>query len=140
MTLGPVEYVLIAFPGNQFKGEIAPAIADLVQSGTVRIIDLVFVKKDADGTATAFEYDALAEAVEFAAIDGEAGGFLGEDDITEAAENLDPDTSALLIVWEDVWAAPLADALRSAGGVLIDGQRIPHAVAEEALASLPAAQ
>jgi hypothetical protein len=139
MAFGPVEFVIIGFPGNQFRGEIAPALADLVESGTIRILDLVFVKKDADGTASAFEYDAVAEAAEFAGLDGEAGGLLSDEDIAEAAENLDPDSSAALLVWEDVWAEPFATALRNAGGVLVAGERIPHDVVEVAFADLPAA-
>jgi Family of unknown function (DUF6325) len=138
MTLGPVEYVLIGFPGNRFKGEIIPALAQLVESGTIRIIDLVFVKKDADGAMEVFEYDALDEVTDVAEIEGEAGGLLSDEDIAFAAEALEPDTSAALLVWEDRWAAPLADALRNAGGVLIDGERIPHDIVEAALETLPA--
>lgn len=139
MTIGPVEYVLIAFPGNEFKGEIAPALADLIDAGTVRIIDLVFIKKDADGTVSTFEYDALEEAVTFAELPGEAGGFIGEEDIAEAAELLEEEFSAALIVWEDVWAAPLAEAIRGAGGVIIGGERVPHEVVEAALEELASA-
>jgi hypothetical protein len=138
MTLGPVEYLLIGFPGNQFKGEIVPALADLIEAGTVRILDLVFVKKDEDGSITTFEYDALTEAPGFAALDGEAGGLLNDDDIALAAEALAPDSSAALLVWEDTWAAPLAAALRNAGGVLVAGERIPHEIVEQALEALPA--
>jgi hypothetical protein len=138
MPLGPVEYLLIGFPGNQFTGKIAPALAELVDAGTIRILDLVFVKKDPDGSITVVEYDALAEAPEFAALDGEAGGLLNDEDIADAAEALDPDSSAALLVWEDAWAAPLAAALRDAGGVLIAGERIPHDTVEQALQTLPA--
>jgi hypothetical protein len=138
MTLGPVEYLLIGFPGNQFKGEIVPALADLIEAGTVRILDLVFVKKDEDGSITTFEYDAMTEAPGFAALDGEAGGLLNDDDIALAAEALAPDSSAALLVWEDTWAAPLAAALRNAGGVLVAGERIPHEIVEQALDALPA--
>ena len=138
MTLGPVEYLLIGFPGNQFKGEIVPALADLIEAGTVRILDLVFVKKDEDGSITTFEYDAMTEAPGFAALDGEAGGLLNDDDIALAAEALAPDSSAALLVWEDTWAAPLAAALRNAGGVLVASERIPHEIVEQALDALPA--
>jgi Family of unknown function (DUF6325) len=137
MNLGPVEYVLIGFPGNRFKGEIIPALAQLVEAGTIRIIDLVFVKKDADGAMEVFEYDALDEVRDVAQIEGEAGGLLSDEDIAFAAEALEPDCSAALLVWEDRWAAPLADALRNAGGVLIDGERIPHDIVEAAFENLP---
>ena len=139
MTLGPVEYVLIGFPANRFKGEIIPALSQLVEAGTIRIIDLVFVKKDADGAMEVFEYDALEEVSDVAQIDGEAGGLLNDDDIAFAGEALEPDSSAALLVWEDTWAAPLAEALRDAGGVLIAGERIPHEVVEAAFDDLPAA-
>jgi hypothetical protein len=136
MTIGPVEYVLIGFPGNEFKGEIVPALADLIDAGTVRIIDLVFIKKDADGTVTTFEYDALDGEVTFAELPGEAGHFVGEEDIAAAAEVLEPEFSAALLVWEDVWATPLAEAIRGAGGVIIGGERVPHEVVVAALEEL----
>lgn len=139
MTIGPVEYVLIAFPGNEFRGEIAPALADLIDAGTIRIIDLVFIKKDADGTITSFEYDAIDDAATFAELPGEAGSFIGEEDIAAAAESLDPEFSAALLVWEDVWAAPLAEAIRGAGGVLIGGERVPHEIVVAAQEELAAA-
>jgi hypothetical protein len=74
-SMGPVEYVVIAFPGNRFKGEIVPAVAELVDNDVVRIIDVAFIKKDADGNATMFEYDSLDDVLEFgfADVDGEAG-------------------------------------------------------------------
>jgi hypothetical protein len=74
-SMGPVEYVVIAFPGNRFKGEIVPAVAELVDHDVVRIIDVVFIKKDADGNAAVFEYDSLDDVLEFgfADVDGEAG-------------------------------------------------------------------
>lgn len=133
MSIGPVEYVLIAFPGNQFKGEIVPALTDLVESGTVRIIDVLFVKKDTEGNVSSFEYDALDDTVSFAEIPGEVGGLLGEDDVASAADLLEPDSSAALIVWEDAWAAPFAVAVRNAGGVIVGGERIPHEIVQEFL-------
>lgn len=138
MSIGPVEYVLIAFPGNRFQGEIAPALADLVDSGTVRIIDLVFIKKDIDGRVTTFEYDALDDTVSFSEIAGEAGGFVGDEDIAAAAEQLPPECSAALIVWEDTWATPFAVAVRNAGGVILGGERIPHEIVTEFLDELGA--
>ena len=82
-SMGPVEYVLIAFPGNRFKGEIVPAVAELVDDGTVRIIDVAFIKKDAEGNTTMFEYDMLDDvlAFGFADVDGEAGGVLNDEDL-----------------------------------------------------------
>jgi hypothetical protein len=138
MTIGPVEYILIAFPGNRFNGEIVPALADLVDSETVRIIDLVFVRKDADGTVTAFEYDAMDETAAFAELPGEAGGVIGEDDIARAGDRLEPDSSAALLIWEDLWAGPFASAVRASGGVIVAGERIPHEVVVDVLAEIDA--
>jgi uncharacterized membrane protein len=135
---GPVEYVVIAFPGNRFKGEIVPAIAELVDNDIVRIIDVAFVKKDADGTVTTFEYDSLDDvlAFGFADIDGEAGGVLNDEDLELAAEALTPDSSAALVVWEHRWAARVSQAIRDAGGRIIAGERVPDEIVEQALADL----
>jgi uncharacterized membrane protein len=135
-AIGPVEYVLIGFPGNQFTGGIAPAIADLVASGTVRIIDLVFIKKDADGNVVSFEYDELGDTAEYGAIDGDADGFLDDEDILDAADALDPESSALLIVWEDLWAERLGQEIVASGGELLAGGRIPHRVVTEVLEAI----
>ncbi|HEY3000689.1 MAG TPA: DUF6325 family protein, partial [Acidimicrobiales bacterium] len=114
----PVEYVIIAFPGNRFSGEIMPALAELVANDTVRIIDLAFVKKEADGTVSMFEMEDLDEAGDLGLddLDGEAGGLLSEEDLELAADALEPDSSAALIVWEQQWAERIADAIRGAGG------------------------
>jgi uncharacterized membrane protein len=139
-SMGPVEYVVIGFPGNRFKGEIVPAVAELVDNDVVRIIDVVFIKKDADGNVTMFEYDTLDDvlAFGFADVDGEAGGVLNDEDLELAAEALEPDSSAALIVWEHRWAARVAQAIRDAGGRIITGERIPDEVVEQALADLAA--
>ncbi|HEU4899608.1 MAG TPA: DUF6325 family protein, partial [Actinomycetota bacterium] len=137
-SMGPVEYVLIAFPGNRFKGEIVPAVAELVDNDIVRIIDVAFIKKDAGGNITMFEYDVLDDvlAFGFADVDGEAGGVLNDEDLELAAEGLEPDSSAALIVWEHRWAARVAQAIRDAGGRIVAGERIPDEVVEQALADL----
>ena len=134
--IGPVEYLVIGFPGNRFKGEIVPAIAELVDNDVVHILDVLFIKKDADGTVTGFEYDALDDVLEygFAEVEGEAGDMLNDEDLQLAAEVLEPDSSAALIVWEDRWAAPVAKAIRDAGGRIIAGERIPHEIVEARLA------
>jgi hypothetical protein len=117
-SMGSVEYVVIAFPGNRFKGEIVPAVAELVDNDVIRILDVAFTKKDAAGNATMFEWDALDDVLEFgfADVDGEAGGVLNDEDLKLAAEVLEPDSSAALIVWEHRWAARVAQAIRDAGG------------------------
>jgi uncharacterized membrane protein len=133
MDVDPVEYVVIEFPGNRFDGSIAPAIVDLVDRGLVRILDLVFVKKDADGTVLSFEYDELEETADFAVIDGDADGLLSDGDVGELAAGLAPNSSALFVLFEDRWASALGKAVRAAGGELVDGGRLPHAAVVEAL-------
>jgi uncharacterized membrane protein len=137
-SMGPVEYVVIGFPGNRFKGEIVPALAELVDNDVIRIIDVAFIKKDADGNTTMLEYDTLDDvlAFGFADVDGEAGGVLNDEDLELAAETLEPDSSAALILWEHRWAARVAQAIRDAGGRIIAGERVPDEIVEQALADL----
>jgi hypothetical protein len=132
--IGPVEYMIVAFPGNKFRGEIAPALADLVESETIRIIDLAFVGKDADGDVVAFELADLDDDVQekINALDPRAGRLLNEDDLMAAAEELEPNSSAALLVWEDLWAAKVAQAIRDADGVVLDIERIPHEIVQAA--------
>jgi Family of unknown function (DUF6325) len=138
VTIGPVEYIIVGFPGNQFNGDIAPALADLIASGTIKILDLVFISKDEDGNTLSFEFDELAELAQFGDLDGEVGGLLGPEDIEHAAADLEPNSSAALLMWEDTWAIPFVEAMRAAGGVLIEGSRIPHDLIEAAFAELSA--
>lgn len=132
--IGPVEYLIVAFPGNRFRGEIAPALADLVEVGTIRIIDVAFVGKDADGEVAAFELTELdpdvREGLERLGI--EVNGLFNEDDLMAAAEELEPNSSAALLVWEDVWAREVAQAMRDAGGEIFDFGRLPHEVVQAA--------
>lgn len=132
-SIAPVEYVVIAFPGDGFPPDVAPALGKLVDSGAVRILDLLFVKKAADGSVGWFEYDDLDDGAAFAAVEGDAEGLLADEDARELAEMIDPDTSALVILWEDLWAAELGQAVRAAGGEIIAGERLSHA---EVLAAL----
>ena len=132
--IGPVDYALIAFPGNQFRGEIGPALADLVEAGTIRIIDATFVIKDEDGNTATMELTELAPDVQeaLATLDIEVGGLFNEDDLMDAAEALEPNSSAALLVWENVWARKVTQAMRDAGGELLDFQRIPHEIVQAA--------
>jgi hypothetical protein len=139
MALGPVEYIVLGFPGNSFSGEIAPELAKLVADGTIRILDLVFIGKDEDGDVVAFEFDQLEDEVGFADLDGEVGGIISPDDIAHAAEALEPNSSAALLIWEDLWAAPFAQAVRNSGGMVLEGARIPQELMELAVADLPPA-
>ena len=132
--IGPVDYAIIAFPGNRFRGEIAPAIADLVDDGTIRIIDIAFVGKDADGSTVAMEMTELdpdvQEGLEKVGI--EVGGLFSDGDLMGAAEGLEPNSSAALLIWENVWARKVAQAMRDAGGVLVAFERLPHDVVQAA--------
>ena len=139
MSIGPVEYIIVAFPGNEFNGEIAPELMALVETGTVRILDLIFIGKDADGSVLAFEIDELDAAAGFGALDTDVGGLISPADIEYAAAALEPNSSAALLIWEDVWAARFADAVRKSNGILLEGARIPHELIEPVLADLPAA-
>ena len=132
--IGPVDYMIVAFPGNEFKGEIAPALADLVDAGTIRIIDIAFVGKDADGEAVAFELTELDPAVQegLDSLGIEVGGLFNEDDLMDAADGLEPNSSAALLVWENVWAREAAQAIRNAGGRLVAFERVPHDVVQAA--------
>jgi uncharacterized membrane protein len=134
--MGPVEYVIIGFPGNQFTGEIAPELARLIERDVVRIIDLVFIGKDDAGNVVVIEVDEDAGLSAFAMLDGEIGGVIGDEDVQHAAEAIEPGSSALLIVWEDTWAAPLVQAIRNSGGVLLEGSRIPAELMDDAEALL----
>src|SRR3954463_12290744 len=128
--IGPVEYIVIGFPGNQFKGEIAPALGDLVEAGTIRIIDIAFVGKDEGGEGAAFELSDLDPEVRegLENLGATSSGLFNEEDLMAAGEELDPNSSAALLVWENVWAKPVAAAIRDAGGEVYDYDRIPHEV------------
>ncbi len=132
--IGPVDYAVVAFPGNRFRGEIAPALADLVEAGTIRIIDIAFVGKDQDGNAVAMELTELdpdvQEGLEKAGI--EVSGLFNEDDLMDAADGLEPNSSAALFVWENVWAKKVSQAMRDAGGELLAFERLPHEVVQAA--------
>jgi hypothetical protein len=132
--IGPVDYAVIAFPGNEFRGEIAPALADLVDAGTIRIIDFAFAGKDEEGNAFALELTELDPEIQ-AALDKlgiEVGGLFPAEDLIDIAESLEPNMSAALLLWENVWARKVAQAMRDAGGVLMAFERLPHDAVQEA--------
>ncbi len=135
MSIGPVEYMVVAFPGNQFKGEIAPALRDLVDEGTIRILDLAIVTKDSDGNVVAMEVE-QSDAQAFAALESMAsdrGGLITAGDLEAVGEALDDNSSAAMLVWEDVWATRLKDALQGAGGVVVEIRRVPSEAIDAAL-------
>jgi len=132
--IGPVDYAVIAFPGNKFRGEIAPAIAHLVDAGTIRVIDVAFVGKNADGDAVAMELMELdpdvQEGLDKAGV--VVGGLFNEDDLMDIAADLPPETSAAVLVWENVWARKVTQTMRDAGGQLVTFERIPHDIVQAA--------
>jgi hypothetical protein len=125
--MGPIDYVVLEWPGQQPVGEAAPLILDAVDRGIIRILDVALLAKDSDGTVAALELGALngGETGGFADFEGASSGLIGEDDLAEAAGVLEPGTSAAVIVWENRWAAPIATALRRSGGQLVASGRIP---------------
>ena len=125
--LGPVDYLVVEFPGSRFKGEILPELGDLVQRGIVRVLDLVLITKDDAGGFEAFEFgDAeFGDLGELREMERELADLLSEDDVTAVAEALDPGSTAALLVYENLWAAPFASAVRRAGGQLVANGRIP---------------
>jgi len=132
--LGAVDYAIVAFPGSRFNGQIAPALSELVDSGTIRVIDLVVIEKGDDGDVAALELQELDGDVR-AGLEREgivAEGLFNAEDVEAAAAELAPGSSAAMIVWENLWARRIAQATRDSGGELLDFGRLPHAVVQAA--------
>ena len=142
--MGPIDYVLVEWPGRQPTGEAVPYLVDLVERGIIRVLDLAFIAKDEDGRVAGMEINEVAEQVEeMRVFEGASSGLLADDDVAEAAEALEPGTSAALLVYENAWAGPFAAAVRRSGGQLVANGRIPVqaflAALEDAEQSEPAA-
>ena len=137
MSVGPVEVTVVKFPGNQFKGEIAPALADLIESGTINVIDLVFLWTDENGELTVKELEELEDEDRsmFEVVVSDQTDLLSEDDTKEIAELIGPNSSAAILVFEHAWATKLRDAIVNAEGELVFSERIPRDVVEEAVAA-----
>ena len=135
-TIGPVDVAVLLFEGNNFNGEVAPALADLHSAGTVRVIDLAFVRKDADGTTAFLEVEDSDIAEAYARIHDDDLDLLSDSDLKQIAEDLDPGSSALVVVFENTWAARLARAIRESHGQLLSLERIPRDSVLTALAAL----
>ncbi|MFC9330416.1 DUF6325 family protein [Kitasatospora sp. NPDC057015] len=125
-TVGPVDVAVVSFDGNRFNGEVAPALLDLQDSGTVRILDLTFIRKDRDGAVAVVEVTDSEVAAAFARATSDEFDLLSEEDLAAAAAGLPPETSALVVVWENTWAARLAAALRASHGEVLLLERIPR--------------
>jgi len=126
--LGPIDIVVIAYPaGAPMTGEAAPLLLDLVDRGVIRLLDAMFVTKNEDGTFSGFDARDLNDkgVGGFAVFEGASSGLLGEEDVATAAEAIEPGSAAVMIVYENRWAAPFAAAVRRNGGVVVENQRIP---------------
>jgi uncharacterized membrane protein len=125
--LGPVDWIVVEFPGSTFNGEIAPALRDLVERELVRVLDLLVLKKDDDGLLEAFELSDLdpSEVGDLRSYEAELAMLLSDDDVTAVADAVEPGSSAAVLVWENTWAAPFASAVRRSGGQLVASGRIP---------------
>jgi hypothetical protein len=140
--VGPVDLAVIKFTGNHFTGEVTPALLDLVRTGTVHVLDALFVYRDSESRVGSLEIGDLGPDMKpaFVEVDGRTGvGLLDADDVAEVGRGLVANTSALLLVFENTWAARFAAACRRAGGELVDIARIPSRAVADALASPPGA-
>ena len=138
--MGPVDYILVEWTGRQPNGEALPHLLELVESGTIRILDIAFITKDEEGNVAGMEIEDLGGAVEEVKIfEGASSGIISDDDTVEAAQALEPGTSAALLIYENSWAAPFASAVRRSGGQLVASGRIPVQAIIAALDELEAA-
>ena len=135
VELGPIDYLLVEWPGKQPNGEALPHLVDLVDRGLIRILDFAFIKKEEDGSVIQLEIADLGD--EILVLEGASSGILSDEDTSEAAQALENGTSAALLVYENSWAAPFASAVRRPGGQLVASGRIP---VNEILAALEAAE
>jgi uncharacterized membrane protein len=136
-AIGPVEMMLIGFPGNRFDGSIMPALGELTESGMVRLIDMIVVSKDGDGNVTAVELDDLDEdqAAAFDELDGEVAELFSDEDLLIAGERLEPNSTAALVLWENSWASKLNSAIGAAGGEVLMHDQIPAEIVAMAMDS-----
>lgn len=123
--MGPVDWIVLEWTGERPSGhEVAPMIVDLVDRGIIRVLDIGFVAKDADGTITVLDLEHLGPDSPFAAFEGASSGLLDRGDLEDAADAMTPGASAAVLMWENRWAAPLAVALRRSGGQLVASGRV----------------
>jgi uncharacterized protein DUF6325 len=141
--LGPIDIAVIGYPpGSPMTGDAMPLLIDLVERAIIRVLDVMFVVKDEDGSYVGFEAKDLDDkgVGEFTVFEGASSGLLGEDEVAEAAEVLEPGSGAVLIVYENRWAAPFIAAVRRNGGIPLAFERIPAAQVVEALDALEASE
>lgn len=137
--MGPIDYLVVEVPGSRINGDVFPLLVDLVDRGLVRILDLAFVQKGLDGSVVGLELKDLDGdgELDLTVLEGASSGLLGNDDIKEAGDVLEPGSSAGILVYENLWAAPFAKAVRRSGGQLVASGRIP---VQAVLAALDAAE
>ncbi len=139
--MGPVEVLVIGFPGSQFNGEIIPALTDLVERNVITVVDGLLVQRADDGTVTVVEFEeagASPQVDALAALVHEARDLVSEEDVDELVASLEPGSSAAVLVFEHTWAVPLRDAIIGSGGVLLSDIHIPGLVVDEVLAAVEA--
>ena len=124
LEMGPIDYIVLEWPGRQPKGDAVPLIIDLVERGIIRVLDIALMVKGDDGSVAAVDLGDLDEDSGFGVFEGATTGLISQEDLEEAATALNPGTSAAVLVWENVWAAPVAVALRRSGGQLVASGRI----------------
>lgn len=136
MSLGPVELIVIAFPDGKLHPEVAPALKEIVDSGTCRIIDLLFVRKDGEGKVKIVELEDSGIAEAFTNVDGDVFDLINASDVESLAEDLPNGSAAGLIVWENTWATKFAEAVRASKGRVVTNLRIPHSIVEAAMRAM----
>lgn len=139
MALGPIEVLVVGFPGNQFNGEILPELERLVDDDIISVVDGLLLTKEADGEVTFVEFDeegANDDAARLVALMNQVESLISDEDVLELAENLQPDSSAAILVFEHTWAKPFRDAIISSGGVLAANFRVPGLVVDELMSEL----
>lgn len=138
MAVGPVDVVIMQFPNDGLRGELATILSDLVGANTIRILDLVIASKDESGAVRVLEVDDLDDEIraQFSEVEGEYDSLLSDSDVVQAAEELDPGITAVLVAWENTWLAQMREDLQAAGGQLVAHERIPADVVEAAMADL----
>lgn len=134
--IGPVDVAVIAFEGSEFNGDVTPALSELQASGTIQIIDLAFVRKDADGHTSIFELSDESISEAFGQITESQFDLLSEADLTDIASSLEASSAAMVIVWENSWAARFASAIRERHGRVAMLERIPRENVERAITAL----
>ena len=139
MALGPIEVLVVAFPGNEFNGQIIPELERLVENDTIALIDGLFIRKDADGTVTFVEFEEAGgspEAMRLVELMNQLDSLISDEDIAEIAAGLDDDSSAAMLVFENTWAKPFADAIVESNGQMVTNFRVPRIVVDDVLEAL----